>query len=56
MLKLTNSLKEFLELYHRELIVPLTFGHIEVFTQEIEQEYLEWFAKKLKGEDNGRVL
>lgn len=46
MLKLTNSLKEFLELYHRDLIVPLTFGHIEVFTQEIEQEYLEWLKQR----------
>lgn len=47
MVKLTNSLKKFLiESEHKEIIPLLMFGHVELFTEEIQQEYAEWLAKK----------
>lgn len=42
MIKLTLSLQIFLLKFHRDLIVPLTFGHAELFTNEIQTEYLQW--------------
>lgn len=42
MVKLTQSLTEYLEEYHRDIIVPLTFGHTELLTQEIWGEYIDW--------------
>ena len=42
MVKLTQSLEVWLATYHRDLYVLITFGHIEVFTAELQQEYLEW--------------
>lgn len=43
MVKLTQSLVKFFE--KKGLIQELTllyFGHIELFTPELEEEYLEW--------------
>ena len=42
MVKLTQSLQEWLWRYHRELIAPLMFGHTELFTDEMAQEYMRW--------------
>lgn len=42
MIKQTQSLKQWLWDNHREIIVPLTFGHIELFTEEMQNAYLEW--------------
>ena len=28
--------------YHRDLYVPISFGHTELLTEEIYNEYLEW--------------
>ena len=42
MVKLTQSLKKYLENYHSDIIIPLTFGHIELLTQEIWEEYIDW--------------
>ena len=42
MFKLTQSLKKYLENYHRDIIIPLTFGHTELLTQEIWGEYIDW--------------
>ncbi len=42
MVKLTQSLQEWLWRYHRELIAPLMFGHTELFTDELAQEYMAW--------------
>lgn len=44
MIILTQSLLHFLEEFHRDLIIPLGMGHIELFTPEVAQEYLEWCA------------
>lgn len=42
MIKLTQSLQQYLCVNHREIIVPLMFGHTEVLTQEIWDAYIEW--------------
>lgn len=47
MVKLTDSLREFLwQSDHKEMIPLLMFGHVELFTEEIQQEYAEWLAEK----------
>lgn len=42
MVKLTCSMQKWLWDNHRELIVPIMFGHIELFTPDMEKEYLAW--------------
>ncbi len=42
MVRFTLSMKEWIIKYHPELIVPIMFGHIELFTDEMKKEYLEW--------------
>ena len=42
MVKLTQSLKKYLDNYHSDIIIPLTFGHTELLTQEIWEEYIDW--------------
>ena len=42
MVKLTQSLQHWLWENHREKIVPIMFGHVELFTKEMEREYIEW--------------
>ena len=42
MIKLTCSLQKWLWDNHKELIPRIMFGHIELFTSEMEQEYLAW--------------
>ena len=37
-----QSLKKYLENYHSDIIIPLTFGHTELLTQEIWGEYIDW--------------
>lgn len=42
MIKLTQSLEHWLWEHHSELIVPLTFGHTELFTDEMQEAYIAW--------------
>ena len=42
MVRLTQSLQQWLWINHRELIPLITFGHVELFTDEMAKEYLEW--------------
>lgn len=42
MLKLTPSLRQWLWLYHRDKIAIICFGHTELFTPEMKQDYLAW--------------
>lgn len=42
MVRLTQSLQEWLWRNHRELIALIMFGHVELFTPEMEREYLAW--------------
>lgn len=57
MTRLTQSLAMFLMLYHRDLYCPITFGHAELLTDEIQREYYEWLHTEegrsyLKGGSN----
>ena len=31
---------------YREIIPLLMFGHVELFTEEIQKEYIEWMKNK----------
>ena len=42
MAKLTQSLQHWLWLNHKELIPLIMLGHRELFTEEMQKEYLEW--------------
>lgn len=42
MVKLTKSLKHWLYVNHPELISSIMFGHVELFTKEMQKEYLAW--------------
>lgn len=39
---MTQSMEVWLFKYHREKMVPLMFGHLELFTEEMAREYAEW--------------
>lgn len=42
MVKLTQSLEHWLWENHRDLFALILFGHIELFTKEMRQEYIAW--------------
>ncbi len=42
MYKLTQSLYHWLWENHRDKIALIMFGHAELFTPEMQQQYLEW--------------
>ena len=42
MVKLTQSLSKWLWDNHRELIPLIMFGHIELFTTEMQRDYIAW--------------
>lgn len=42
MVKLTKSLEHWLFTNHKQLIPLIMFGHTELFTDEMAQEYLTW--------------
>lgn len=42
MVKLTQSLEHWLAVNHPELLPLIAFGHIELFTAEMQKEYIEW--------------
>lgn len=42
MVKLTQSLEHWLWENHRDKIPLILFGHVELFTEEMNQQYLEW--------------
>ena len=42
MVKLTQSLQEWLWRNHKDIIGLIMSGHTELFTQEMQKEYLEW--------------
>ena len=54
MVKLTQSLAQWLWDHHRDILSPIMFGHIELLTDEMWNEYIEWCktdegAQYLKG-------
>lgn len=38
----TQSMEAWLVMYHFDLFVPIVFGHLELFTDEMAKEYIEW--------------
>lgn len=42
MVKLTQSLAVWLHTNHPETMALIMFGHVELFTPEMQQEYIEW--------------
>ena len=39
---MTQSLEQYLARYHRDKFVLISFGHIELLTDEIVCDYLDW--------------
>jgi hypothetical protein len=52
MVKLTQSLQHWLWENHRDKIGLILLGHTELFTAEMQQQYLEW----CKTEDGKQYL
>lgn len=42
MVKLTQSMQEWLLRNHPDIIHLILFGHLELFTDEMAKEYIEW--------------
>ena len=42
MIKLTRSLKHWLAANYPNDFVLITFGHVELFTPEMQVEYIKW--------------
>ena len=42
MVKLTQSLQHWLWENHRDIIGLIMFGHTELFTEEMNENYLKW--------------
>ena len=57
MVKLTQSLQQWLWVNHRDIIGLIMLGHTELMTDEMWEEYIEWCnteegASYLKGGSN----
>lgn len=42
MVKMTQSFQYWCLKNHKDIFVPLMFGHTELLTEELYNEYLEW--------------
>lgn len=42
MIKLTQSFAAWCLKFHRDIYSPMMFGHIELLTQELYDEYIAW--------------
>ena len=42
MVILTQSMEIWLATYHKEKLALIMFGHLELFTEEMAEEYAEW--------------
>lgn len=42
MIKLTQSLNKWLFDNHKEILPLIILGHLELFTEEMQEEYLQW--------------
>lgn len=42
MVMLTQSLEHWLFTYHKETLPLIMFGHLELFTEEMNKEYIAW--------------
>lgn len=53
MVQLTKSLRLWLWENHRELLPLIMLGHTELFTPEMQQQYLTWCAEEGRKYLNG---
>lgn len=42
MVKMTQSMQRFLWQFHRDIFHLIAFGHLELITQEMVDEYIAW--------------
>ena len=42
MIKLPQSLNKWLEDNYKDFLPLIKYGHLELFSEEMEKEYLEW--------------
>lgn len=42
MVRLTESLKQFLSKFHIEILPLIVLGHTELFDDEMQEEYVKW--------------
>lgn len=42
MVRLTQSLQHWLFITHADILPLIMFGHVELFTEEMQKEYLAW--------------
>lgn len=42
MVRMTQSMEHWLIENYRDIFVLIGFGHLELFTEEMKKEYLEW--------------
>jgi hypothetical protein len=42
MVNFTQSMEQWLWKYHRDIMALILFGHTELITEEMWQEYLKW--------------
>lgn len=42
MVKLTQSLEHWMFVNHPDILPLLLFGHVELFTDEMQAQYIEW--------------
>lgn len=42
MVKLTRSLSHWLWDNHKDILPLIMFGHTELFTEEMQEKYIEW--------------
>lgn len=42
MVRLTQSLRQWLFIHHPGIVPLIMFGHVELFTPKMKQQYLEW--------------
>jgi hypothetical protein len=42
MVQMTKSFEHWCFTYHKDIFVQLSFGHLELLTDEFGQEYLDW--------------
>lgn len=49
MIKFTGGLDKFLASRYPQEFVLISFGHSELFTEEMQKEYLKWYLEEYKG-------
>lgn len=42
MVKLTQSLQQWLWENHKDILTLIMFGHVELFTEKMQEEYIAW--------------